>query len=316
VISAARNRNRNVNREAPGPARDAASVSRKRMSRFHRASERGVWARARIYGNIGPQVYVEEHKMRLKDRVAIVTGAAGGLGAAIVDRFAAEGAHLCLADLRNAPSLADSVRARGSRVIDVPTDVTQSTAVNALIARALEEFGHIDILVNVAGISSQGSAASVTEAEWDRVMAHNLKSVFLCTHAAAVPMRARGYGRIVSIGSILGKNGGNPRPWIDPTEQSGSGNVAYGAAKAGINAMSFYFAKELAAHGVTVNVVAPGPISSAMTSNFPESLRSLIPVGRMGRAADVADAVAFLAGEQASFITGEVLDVNGGAWCD
>ena len=171
-------------------------------------------------------------------------------------------------------------------------------------------------MVNVAGVSSHGSAAALPEAEWDRVLNQNLKSVFLCTQAVVAPMRARRYGRIINMGSVLAKNGGNPRPWINPDEQARAGNAAYGASKAGINALTFYFAKELAADGITVNVVAPGPIASRMTTNFPETLRGLIPVGRMGRADEVADAVAFLAGEAAGFITGEVLDVNGGIWCD
>lgn len=254
--------------------------------------------------------------MRLQDRVAVVTGAAGGLGTAIAKRFAAEGASLCLADRTDAASLAESLRGSGTAAIVVPTDVTRSAEIEALMQRAVVEFGRIDVLVNVAGVSSHGNAADLEEAEWDRVLTHNLKSVFLCIRAVVPLMRARRYGRIVSIGSILGKNGGNPRPWIDPAEQKRAGNAAYGASKAGINALSYYFAKELAADGITVNVVAPGPIASPMTINFPETLRALIPVGRMGQPQDVADAVTFLAGEQAGFITGEVLDVNGGAWCD
>ena len=129
-------------------------------------------------------------------------------------------------------------------------------------------------------------------------------------------MRARGYGRIVNMSSILGKNGGNPRPWIDPAEQKRAGDLAYGASKAGVNALTYFLAKENAAHGITVNAVAPGPIATHMTRNFPQALKDLIPVGRMGTADEVADAVAFLAGDMASFINGEVLDVNGGAWVD
>jgi 3-oxoacyl-[acyl-carrier protein] reductase len=254
--------------------------------------------------------------MRLNGRVAIVTGAAGGLGSAIADRFAQEGAELCLADRNSAAAVAGTVREHGRRAIEVETDVTQAQAVHALVERTLAAFGRVDILVNVAGVSSFGAGASLAEAEWDRVLAHNLKSVFLCTQAVVAPMRARRYGRIINIGSILGKNGGNPRPWIDPAEQARAGNVAYGVSKAGIHALTFYFAKELAADGITVNAVAPGPIASPMTTNFPATLRALIPVGRMGAAADVADAVTFLAGEAAGFVTGEVLDVNGGAWCD
>jgi NAD(P)-dependent dehydrogenase (short-subunit alcohol dehydrogenase family) len=140
--------------------------------------------------------------------------------------------------------------------------------------------------------------------------------VFLCCQAAIGPMRRQKYGRIVNIGSILAKNGGNPRPWIDRGEQQRAGNVAYGAAKAGVHAITFYLAKELAADGITVNAVAPGPIASPMTATFPPTLRALIPVGRLGEAAEVAAAVAFLASDEAAFITGEILDVNGGAWCD
>jgi NAD(P)-dependent dehydrogenase (short-subunit alcohol dehydrogenase family) len=129
-------------------------------------------------------------------------------------------------------------------------------------------------------------------------------------------MRARGYGRIVNIGSILAKNGGNARPWIDRAEQAAAANAAYGASKAGVHALTMFLARELAADGITVNAVAPGPIASAMTAKFPDRLRSLIPVGRLGAAVEVADACAFLAAESSAYITGEILDVNGGMWGD
>jgi NAD(P)-dependent dehydrogenase (short-subunit alcohol dehydrogenase family) len=174
----------------------------------------------------------------------------------------------------------------------------------------------VDILVTVAGVVSQGNAETLAEAEWDRVMAVNLKGVFLSCQAAIAPMRAARYGRIVNIGSLLAKNGGNPRPWLNREEQARAGNVAYGAAKAGVHAVTLFLAKELAADNITVNCVAPGPIASAMTTNLPDSFKSLLPVGRLGRADEVADACAYLAGEQASFVTGEILDVNGGAWID
>jgi 3-oxoacyl-[acyl-carrier protein] reductase len=148
------------------------------------------------------------------------------------------------------------------------------------------------------------------------VLATNLTSVFLCCKAVLPHMRAQKYGRIVNISSILAKNGGNPRPWIDPAEQQRAGNIAYGAAKAGIHAVTSFLAKENAHHGITVNAVAPGPIGTHMTRNFPATLQNLIPVGRMGTPEEVADAVAFLAGDPAGFITGEVLDVNGGSWMD
>jgi len=254
--------------------------------------------------------------MRLAGRSAIVTGAAGGIGRAVAVAFASAGADLCLADLAPLDDVAAAVGALGRRAIAAHTDVTRRSDVEAMVAGTVAAFGRVDILVNVAGIVSFGSAATLAEAEWDRVLAINLKGTFLCCQAVIAPMRARNYGRIVNIGSIIGKNGGNARPWIDPSEQERSSNVAYGAAKAGVHAVTFFLARELAANGITVNAVAPGPVASAMTSGLPASLQALIPVGRMGKAEDVADAALFLAGEQAGFVTGEILDVNGGMWAD
>ncbi|HEV7264779.1 MAG TPA: SDR family NAD(P)-dependent oxidoreductase [Falsiroseomonas sp.] len=245
----------------------------------------------------------------LEGRVALVTGAAGGIGSATALALARAGARLALAD-REAPGNA----AQGALALAV--DVTRAQQVQAMVARTVEAFGRLDILVNVAGVVSTGPAATLPEAEWDRVLDINLKGTFLCCQAAIPAMRANGYGRIVNIGSIIGKNGGNARPWIDPAEQLHSSNVAYGVSKAGVHALTFFLARELAADGITVNAVAPGPIASAMTTSFPASLQALIPVGRMGRAEEVAAAISFLAGPDAAFITGEVLDVNGGMWAD
>jgi len=253
---------------------------------------------------------------RLLDRVAIITGASGGLGRATALRFAQEGARLCLADRVPAGEILELVRAEGASAIEVETDVTVAGSVQAMVERTLAEFGKVDVLVNIAGVSSHGASDDVDEAEWDRVLRGNLTSVFLCCKAVLPAMRERGYGRIVNMSSILGKNGGNPRPWIDPQEQKRAGNLAYGASKAGVHALTYFLAKENAHHGITVNAVAPGPIATHMTRNFPQALKNLIPVGRMGQPEDVADAVAFLAGDSAGFITGEVMDVNGGAWTD
>jgi NAD(P)-dependent dehydrogenase (short-subunit alcohol dehydrogenase family) len=129
-------------------------------------------------------------------------------------------------------------------------------------------------------------------------------------------MRGQRYGRIVNIGSVVGKNAGNARPWLSPDEQKVAGNVAYGVSKAGVHALTGFLAKELAAHGVTVNAIAPGPIATVMTTRYPEALRALVPVGRMGELPDIVRAVLFLASRDSGFITGEVLDVNGGMWCD
>jgi NAD(P)-dependent dehydrogenase (short-subunit alcohol dehydrogenase family) len=156
----------------------------------------------------------------------------------------------------------------------------------------------------------------LAEAEWDRVLDINLKGTFLCCQAVMGVMKTQRFGRIVNMGSVVGKNAGNARPWRDPAEQERAGNVAYGVSKAGVHALTGFLAKELAAHGITVNAVAPGPVASAMTTSFPQTLRDLIPVGRMGQADEIAQAVLFLASPASGFVTGETLDVNGGIWCD
>jgi 3-oxoacyl-[acyl-carrier protein] reductase len=254
--------------------------------------------------------------MSLAGRTALITGAGGGIGSAVARAFAAAGADLSLADLKPVAALADELRAQGRRVVDTPTDVTEAAQVGALIQATLKALRKIDVLVNVAGTVSFGAAATLPEAEWERVLAVNLKGTFLCCQAVIAPMRAQKYGRIVNIGSILGKNGGNARPWLDAGEQAQASNVAYGVSKAGVHAMTMFLARELADAGITVNAVAPGPIASNMTANFPQRLRDLIPVGRMGTADEVARACLFLAGESSGYITAEILDVNGGMWGD
>ena len=249
-------------------------------------------------------------------RVALVTGAAGGIGSAVSRAFGAAGADLALLDTSPPDALAAELSAAGSRSLALGVDVTRRQQVTDAVARTTAELGKLDILVNVAGIVSFGAAATLEEAEWDRVIDINLKGTFLCCQAVIPAMRAGGYGRIINLGSVIGKNGGNARPWIDRSEQERSSNVAYGAAKAGVHALTFFLARELASDNITVNAIAPGPIASAMTTNLPQSLRALIPVGRMGRAEDVANAAVFLAGEGASFVTAEILDVNGGMWAD
>lgn len=254
--------------------------------------------------------------MILQGRVAIVTGAAGGIGSATARALAHEGAELCLADCSPVNELATELRRDGRSIVEQSLEVRDTHSIRAMVDRTLAAFGRIDILVNVAGVTSTGPATGLNENEWDRVFGINLKGVFFCCQAVISTMRQQKHGRIINIGSILAKNGGNPRPWLDRDEQSHASNVAYGAAKAGVHALTFYLAKELAVDHITVNAVAPGPIASAMTASFPAALQAQIPIGRMGKADEVAAAVAFLARDDSAFITGEVLDVNGGMWND
>lgn len=252
--------------------------------------------------------------MRFAGKTAIIVGAAGGIGSEIARGFAAEGADLALVD--RVPADVEGIKTLGRKFAAFEIDITRKPDVDSMVRATVEQFGHVDILVNAAGVVSFGNAASLAEAEWDRVLAINLKGVFLTCQAAIPALRQRRGGRIVNIGSIIGKNGGNARAWLDPGEQDRSSNIAYGASKAGVHALTLFLARELARDGITVNAVAPGPIKSAMTTTFPDSLKAAIPAGRMGTGADVAEAVKFLASDAASFITGEIVDVNGGMWGD
>jgi NAD(P)-dependent dehydrogenase (short-subunit alcohol dehydrogenase family) len=254
--------------------------------------------------------------MNSAGRTAIVSGGSGSIGRAIALRLAQEGCDIALIDLASTPETAIAIEGFGRRVFAYTADLAAAGQTRNAVAQAVRDLGSLDILVNAAGITSFGSAATLAEQEWDRVIDINLKGVFLACQAAIEPMKQRGGGRIVNIGSVLAKNGGNARPWLDPAEQQRSGNIAYGVSKAGVHVLTSYLSRELAGFGITVNAVAPGPIVSDMTSSFPAALKALIPVGRMGLPKDVADAVAFLAAPGTSYITGEILDVNGGLWSD
>lgn len=249
----------------------------------------------------------------LMGRRALVTGANGAIGSAVTALFREHGVHVigvdqvATIDLENADFRRDEL---------VRVDVSSGLQLKALVARVNAQSGPIDTLVNIAGVVSFGSAQDLAEEEWDRVLDINLKGSFLACQAVIPGMRTLAFGRIINLGSVVGKNSGNARAWIDPTEQQLAGNVAYGVSKAGVHIMTGFLARELAAHGITVNAIAPGPIATAMTTNFPPALKALIPRGRMGTPGDVARTVEFLMRRESDFITGEVLDVNGGMWCD
>ena len=249
------------------------------------------------------------------DRVALVTGGAGGIGRAVVEALRLHGVKAIAADVSGEQVPADFDFKRQPETL-VRLDVTRKADIAALVKRMRAQFGRIDILVNVAGVVSFGSAEQLSETEWDRVLEINLKGTFFACQAVMAPMKQQGFGRIINLGSVVGRNGGNARPWVSTAEQDGAANVAYGVSKAGVHVMTAFLAKELAAHGITVNAVAPGPVATVMTASFPEQLIALLPVGRMGTTEDVVRAVLFLASPKAGFITGEVIDVNGGMMCD
>ena len=232
--------------------------------------------------------------MRLKDRVAAVTGAAGGIGAAVAAMFRAEGAAVVEADLRT-----DGLGADG-----VAVDVADPDDAGRLVAETVGRHGRIDILVNVAGISLRHAFLDATPEEFDRVLRVNLHGSLYCAQAAARAMAERRYGRIINIASISGA-------------RAGIGRTAYGVSKAGVIGLTRQAAHELAPLGITVNAVAPGPVDTEMTrvghtARTRTNYKRMIPAGRYGLAEEMADAALFLAGEAAGYVNGHILYVDGG----
>ena len=248
--------------------------------------------------------------MKLKDRVAIVTGAARGIGKAIAWTFVREGAKVALVDVEKASleTLQKEIRRDGGQAVAVSCDVSKSSEVKQMVDYVQRAFGRIDILVNNAGIIRSGTIETVTEEDWDRVIEVNLKGPFNCSKAVVEIMKRQGYGKIVNISSIAGKMG-------DITSAPG-----YGPSKAGMDALTKSLARQLAAYGIHVNGVAPHAIETEMSAEWaPEKRKAIvdaIPLKRLGKPEDVAEAVLFLASDTAAFITGEIIDVNGGFLMD
>jgi len=238
----------------------------------------------------------------LKGRKALVTGATGGIGGGIARALHARGAEVVLSGTRR--EVLDKLAAElGERVHVVPANLADTAEVEALVPAAEEAMGGLDILVNNAGITRDNLFMRMKDEEWDAVLAVNLTSAFRLSRAAVKGMMRRRFGRIISIGSIVGATG-NP----------GQGN--YAAAKAGLVGMTKALAAEVASRGITVNCVAPGfiatPMTDALNEKQRESILGNVPAGRLGTSEEVAAAVVYLASDEAAYVTGHTLHVNGG----
>jgi 3-oxoacyl-[acyl-carrier protein] reductase len=244
--------------------------------------------------------------MVLNESVAIVTGGGRGIGRAIALELAAAGIKVVVnyaGRSEKAEETVSLIRQSGGESIAVQADVSQASEVDRLVQTTLEHFGKVDILINNAGITRDGLLLRMKEADWDSVLATNLKGVFLCTKAVSKGMLKQRSGVIVNISSVVGISGN-------------AGQANYAAAKAGIIGLSKSTAKEFASRGIRVNVVAPGYICTDMTETLPEGVQNEIlqgiPLGRLGKPEDVAKVVRFLVSPEAAYITGQTLCVDGG----
>jgi 3-oxoacyl-[acyl-carrier protein] reductase len=255
-------------------------------------------------------------RINLRDKVAIVTGGARGIGAAICRALAREGCQIVIADLLDSGETEAAVRALGARALAVHANVTDRRQVAALVERTLHEFGCVDILVNNAGTAGRVGLERTDDAIWERDLGVILRGTYLCTQAVYQQMKAQGGGRIVNISSVSGKIGGAVSKAGDADDaMQGRTGPAYAAAKGGVIAFTRWVAKDGGRYGIACNAVCPGPISTEMTRGFAYSLDAM-PIARMGEPEDVAEAVAFLASNAASFITGQALNVDGGLVMD
>jgi NAD(P)-dependent dehydrogenase (short-subunit alcohol dehydrogenase family) len=246
--------------------------------------------------------------LRLKGKVALVTGAARGIGRGIAEVFAAEGADVAVNDVAHmdqAEQVAVSIRSAGRRATAVQADVARRADVEPMIDRVWKELGPIDILVNNAGVNIRGSIDELTEGDWDAVIDTNLKAPYLCMRAVGKGMRERGWGRVVNLGSIL-------------STVSLAGRAPYCSSKAGVLGLTRVLALEWAKHGITVNAICPGPFGTDMNlplKNDPAKYQAFvdkIPIGRWGELHEITGAAVFLASDAASFVTGSALYVDGG----
>jgi len=245
--------------------------------------------------------------LKLKGKVALVTGAAQGIGKAIALLLARNGADIVVSDinLEKAEETAKEIRAIGPKAMAVKVDVANLSDVEQMVTGILEKLAKIDILVNNAGITRDKLILRMTEEDWDAVLGVNLKGTFNCTKAVVRHMAKQRSGKIVNIASVVG-------------EMGNAGQANYSASKAGVIGLTKTIAREYAQRGINVNAIAPGYIETPMTEALPEKakeeLRKLIPMERLGKPEDIAEAVLFLVSEESSYITGQVLNVNGGIY--
>ncbi|MDI7258939.1 MAG: 3-oxoacyl-[acyl-carrier-protein] reductase [Thermodesulfobacteriota bacterium] len=245
--------------------------------------------------------------MELSGKVALVTGAAQGIGKAIALILAKNGADIVVSDinLEKAEETANEIRTMGQKSLAMKSNVADLKDVEGMAKAIIEKFGKIDILVNNAGITRDRLILRMTEEDWDAVLDVNLKGTFNCTKAVIRYMSKQKSGRIVNIASVVGMMGN-------------AGQANYSASKAGVIGLTKTIAREFAQRGINVNAIAPGYIQTPMTDGIPEKakeeLKRLIPMDRLGQPEDVANAVLFLVSESSSYITGQVLNVNGGIY--
>ena len=244
--------------------------------------------------------------MSLQGKCALVTGGSRGIGRAVCLELARQGARVAVNYAGNAAAAEETVKAcqdLGAEAFAIQADVADAAACDAMVKEVLSRFGRVDILVNNAGVTRDGLMLTMKESDWDTVLDTNLKGAFQCMKAVYRPMMKQKYGRVVNLTSIVGLRGN-------------AGQANYAASKAGLIGLTKSMAKELAARNVTVNAVAPGFIDTDMTAALPEKAREAmlasIPMGRLGQAEDVAQAVAFFAGDASAYVTGPVLCVDGG----
>jgi len=238
----------------------------------------------------------------LTKKTALITGATGGIGRAIAKTLHAQGATIALTDM-NLDTLKTFASELGERVFVYEANLSESASISNLVSMAEKDLGHIDILVNNAGITKDSLSMRMTDEQWDDVLRINLTAGFKLARAVIPSMMKNRWGRIISMASIVGVIGN-------------AGQVNYAASKAGLIAMSKSMAGELAGRNITVNCIAPGFIETPMTANLPENVKQAmmdrIPAKRMGKPQDIANLVAFLASEEASYITGQTININGG----